>query len=396
MSLNETVSAERTHIGFFGMRNAGKSSLVNAVTNQDVSVVSAVKGTTTDPVAKAMELLPIGPVLITDTPGIDDEGELGSKRVERAKKILAGTDVAVLVCDAPAPLSAADKEMAEYLASRDIPYIIARTKADLLPGIPADKENEIYVSSVTGYGIETLKNAIGALAKNAAKEKYVVADLIPQGGTVMLVIPVDSSAPKGRLILPQQQVLRELLDFHIKAVCCQPEEVKSALASLASPPDLVITDSQAFARVSADVPESVKLTSFSILFARYKGDIALLANGAKALKSIKDGDKILISEGCTHHRQCEDIGTVKIPKMIEKYTGAKPEYAFTSGGGFPENLGEYALVVHCGACMLTEREMKRRLALAEAAGVPIVNYGVLIAQITGILDRSLAPLPETL
>ncbi len=394
MSLNETVSAERTHIGFFGMRNAGKSSLVNAVTNQDVSVVSAVKGTTTDPVAKAMELLPIGPVLITDTPGIDDEGELGSKRVERAKKILAGTDVAVLVCDAGAPLSGADKEMVQYLTSRDIPYIIARTKADLLSEIPGNKENEIYVSNVTGYGIEELKNTIGALAKNAAKEKYVVADLIPKGGTVMLVIPVDSSAPKGRLILPQQQVLRELLDFHIKAVCCQPEEIKSALASLTSPPDLVITDSQAFARVSADVPESVALTSFSILFARYKGDISLLAKGAKALKNIKDGDKILISEGCTHHRQCEDIGTVKIPKMIEKYTGAKPEYAFTSGGGFPDNLGEYALVVHCGACMLTEREMKRRLALARAAGVPIVNYGVLIAEITGILDRSLSPLPE--
>ena len=394
MSLNETVSAERVHIGFFGLRNAGKSSLVNAVTNQDLSLVSPVKGTTTDPVTKAMEILPLGPVLITDTPGIDDEGELGSMRAGRAKKALATTDVAVLVCSILEPLSGYDKDMIARFERDNTPYIIARTKSDLLSSPISLAENEIAVSSVTGEGIEELKNRIGALAKTASKEKYVVSDLLNEGDTVMLVIPIDSSAPKGRIILPQQQVLRELLDKHVKVLCVRPEEIDGALASQKTPVSLVITDSQAFSYVSEHVPDEIPLTSFSILFARYKGDIVTLANGAKALGKIKDGDKILISEGCTHHRQCEDIGTVKIPKMIEKFTGAKPEYEFTSGGGFPEDLTGYSLIVHCGGCMLTEKEMLRRVREAGAQGAPIVNYGVLIAHVNGILARCLSPFEE--
>ncbi|MBR0112327.1 MAG: [Clostridia bacterium] len=391
MSLNETVSAERIHIGFFGKRNAGKSSLVNAVTNQDVSLVSDVKGTTTDPVTKAMEILPLGPVLITDTPGIDDEGTLGAMRADRAKKVLAKTDVAILAADINMPLSDEDRELIEYFIINKVPYIIARTKSDLKTGEAALGENEIAVSSVTLEGIEALKNKIGEFAKKTQKEKYVVSDLLDEGSLVMLVIPIDSSAPKGRIILPQQQVLRELLDKHISVICCQPEEIKGTLSSLGKAPDLVITDSQAFEKVAADVPETIPLTSFSILFARYKGDIDVLAAGAKALSQIKDGDRILISEGCTHHRQCEDIGTVKIPAMIKKYTGVQPVFEFTSGGGFPDDLSPYSLIVHCGGCMLSEKEMKNRLAKAQTAGIPAVNYGVLIAYIKGILDRSLSP-----
>ena len=390
MSLNETVSAERIHSFYVGRRNAGKSSLVNAITNQEVSLVSRVKGTTTDPVTKAMEILPLGPVLITDTPGIDDEGELGSMRAQRAKKALEKTDVAILAADINAPLTVEDKELIEFFKEKNIPYIIARTKSDLYPGKAVLSDNEIAVSSVTLEGIEELKDAIGRIAKNAKNEKFVISDLLSEGGCVMLVIPIDSSAPKGRIILPQQQVLRELLDKHIGVICCQPEEIKDMLASLKKAPDLVITDSQAFERVARDVPESIPLTSFSILFARYKGSLDVLVKGAQALEGIKSGDKILISEGCTHHRQCEDIGTVKIPGMIKKRTGAEPIFEFSSGGGFPDDLSPYSLVVHCGGCMLTEKEMMNRISKAEKSSVPIVNYGVLIAYIKGILPRSIA------
>lgn len=396
MGLNETVSAERIHIGFFGMRNAGKSSLVNAVTNQPVSIVSPVRGTTTDPVTKAMELLPLGPVLITDTPGIDDEGELGEKRVETAKKALASTDIAVLAVDACAGYSAEDRRLISLFEERKIPYIVALTKLDLLPAKPEAGESEIYVSSVTLEGIEELKERIGAFAARMPGEKMIIADVIGRGACAVLVIPIDASAPKGRLILPQQQVLRELLDNGCRAVCCRPEELADTLAMLKEPPAAVITDSQAFAAVAKIVPPEVPLTSFSILFARYKGNLPQLVFGAEKLGSLGDGDKVLISEGCTHHRQCEDIGTVKIPRMIEKFCGAKPSFSFTSGKGFPDDPGEYSLIVHCGGCMLSEKEMAFRMEKAAKAGVPCVNYGVAIAHMNGILKRCLSPFESEL
>ncbi|MBE6613720.1 MAG: [FeFe] hydrogenase H-cluster maturation GTPase HydF [Ruminococcaceae bacterium] len=396
MGLNDVTSGERVHIGFFGRRNAGKSSLVNAVTGQALSVVSDVRGTTTDPVKKAMELLPVGPVMIIDTPGYDDEGTLGHLRVEKTREILAKTDVAVLVVDAALGIGETEKELLALFAERKIPVITAFNKADLLTDIPAAGKDEIFVSAVTGTGIEALKNAIGALAKNKGNTKRLVADLLAPGDFVMLVIPIDESAPKGRLILPQQQTIRDILDSHVSVVCCQDTEVAQTLAMLAKKPKLVITDSQAFGRVSKDVPEDIMLTSFSILFARYKGDLATLVRGAAALSTLRDGDKVLISEGCTHHRQCGDIGSVKIPGWIEKYTGAKPEYAFTSGGEFPADLSAYKVVVHCGGCMLNEAEMGHRIRTASAAGVPMVNYGIAIAHMHGILKRSLEPFPEML
>ena len=396
MGLNETVSAERIHIGFFGMRNAGKSSLVNAVTNQPVSIVSPVKGTTTDPVTKAMELLPLGPVLITDTPGIDDEGELGEKRVETAKKALASTDIAVLAVDALAGYSAEDRRLIALFEERKIPYTVALTKLDLLTAKPEAGENEIYVSSVTLEGINELKERIGAFAARMPGEKMIIADVIGRGACAVLVIPIDASAPKGRLILPQQQVLRELLDNGCRAVCCRPEELADTLAMLREPPAAVITDSQAFAAVAKIVPRKVPLTSFSILFARYKGNLPQLVSGAEKLASLHDGDRVLISEGCTHHRQCEDIGTVKIPRMIENFCGAKPAFSFTSGKGFPDDPGEYSLIVHCGGCMLSEKEMAFRMEKAAKAGVPCVNYGVAIAHMNGILRRCLSPFEDEL
>lgn len=396
MSLNETVSAERLHIGFFGMRNAGKSSLVNAVTGQELSVVSEIRGTTTDPVKKAMELLPLGPVVIIDTPGLDDEGELGALRVKKAREILAKTDVAVLVVDAARGLSAEDRELTALFEERRLPYIIAYNKDDLLAERPPLDGNSLYVSAVTRENVNALKDKLGAFAEGLKNEKQIVADLLSDGDVVVLVIPVDAAAPKGRLILPQQQTMREILDAHCSFVGCQPEELLRTLAALSKKPRLVITDSQAFGRVSADVPEDIMLTSFSILFARYKGELAELIKGAAALSKLKDGDRVLISEGCTHHRQCGDIGTVKMPKWIEKFTGAKPEYAFTSGGEFPEDLSGFALAVHCGGCMLNEKEMKRRVSAAKAAGVPVVNYGIAIAHMHGILERSLQPFPEML
>lgn len=396
MGLNDTVSAERVHIGFFGRRNAGKSSLVNAVTGQALSVVSDVRGTTTDPVKKAMELLPIGPVVIIDTPGFDDEGTLGLLRVEKTREILAKTDVAVLVTDASVGMGETEAELLSIIGERKIPCITVYNKCDLLATLPDVKGNEICVSAAAGTGITELKEKIGALAKTRENTKRLVADLLSPGDIVVLVIPIDESAPKGRLILPQQQTMRDILDAHCSVVCCQDTELAQTLGMLAKKPRLVITDSQAFGRVSKDVPADIMLTSFSILFARYKGDLAELVRGAAALSKLKDGDTVLISEGCTHHRQCGDIGSVKIPAWIEKFSGTKPQYAFTSGGEFPSDLSGYKLVVHCGGCMLNEAEMGHRIRVAASAGVHMVNYGIAIARMHGILARSLEPFPDML
>ncbi|MBE6828190.1 MAG: [FeFe] hydrogenase H-cluster maturation GTPase HydF [Ruminococcaceae bacterium] len=395
-NLNETASAQRIHISFFGLRNAGKSSVVNAVTSQQLSVVSEVKGTTTDPVKKAMELLPLGPVVIIDTPGIDDEGELGALRVKKAKEILAKTDVAVLVTDVTRGMTDTDRELISSFEDRNIPYIIAFNKCDLACAPETAVENSVAVSAKTGEGINDLKLRIASLGKQTEKEKYIIADLTDDGDTVILVIPIDASAPKGRIILPQQQVLRELLDFHRNIICCQPEELPSVIEGLKNKPRLTVTDSQAFPFVAKVTPSEIKLTSFSILFARYKGSLEELVRGAKALSELKDGDRVLISEGCTHHRQCEDIGTVKMPRMISEYSHADLKFDFTSGGDYPDNLSEYKINVHCGGCMLNEREMQNRIRLSLRNSVPIVNYGVAIAQMNGILKRSLEPFPEIL
>ena len=396
MSLNDMVSAERLHISFFGMRNAGKSSLVNAVTGQQLAVVSEVKGTTTDPVKKAMELLPLGPVVIIDTPGLDDEGELGRLRVQKAMQVLSSTDIAVLVVDAAIGLRELDRSLVACFRERKIPYITVYNKADLVCERQPLEKHEIYASAVTGENIYALKEKLGAFAKQLQNPKHMVADLLSEGDVVVLVTPIDESAPKGRLILPQQMAVREVLDAHAVAVTCQDTELPRTLESLAVRPKMVITDSQAFERVSADTPVDIPLTSFSILMARYKGDLPTLAAGASALSHIKDGDKVLISEGCTHHRQCNDIGTVKMPAWIERFCKAKPKFTFTSGGEFPEDLSPYSLIVHCGGCMLTETAMKHRIETAISAGVPIVNYGIAIAQMHGILKRSVQMFPDIL
>lgn len=384
MSLQSTTSGERLHIGFFGMRNAGKSSLVNAVTGQELSVVSDVKGTTTDPVKKAMELLPLGPVVIIDTPGLDDEGDLGEKRVQKAKQILGQTDIAVLVVDATVGMSEQDKQLETLFLERKTPHLIVWNKADQIAN---RQENCLYASAVTGEGIESIKEKLGQFATKMKNEKVIVSDLLQQGDVVVLVTPIDESAPKGRLILPQQMTIRDILDHHGIVVTVQPEELKETIKKIT--PAMVITDSQVFDRVGKDVPKEIPLTSFSILMARYKGELSALKNGAKALADLKDGDKVLISEGCTHHRQCNDIGTVKMPAWIEGYCKAKPEFFFTSGGTFPDDLKGYKVIVHCGGCMLNEAEMKHRMAKAEEQGVPMVNYGMAIAAMHGILDRSL-------
>lgn len=388
MSLNEAISAERVHIGFFGMRNAGKSSLVNAVTGQSLSVVSDVLGTTTDPVRKAMELLPLGPVVIIDTPGFDDKGALGEKRVEKTNEILAKTDVAILVVDSLKGLSEGDNELIEAFKKRNIPYIIAFNKCELLNEKSELNDNEIYVSAVDNINIFELKEKIGSLARTTEKKKYVVSDLVEKGDIVVLVIPIDEAAPRGRIILPQQMTIRDLLDANCVVVSCQDTDLESTLQALSKKPKLVITDSQIFGKVAKIVPEDIMLTSFSILMARYKGELEMLIRGAEKLTDIKTGDKILISEGCTHHRQCNDIGTVKIPNMIRKFTNAEPEFAFTSGGEFPQDLREFSLIVHCGGCTLNEKEMHHRMSLANEQGVPMVNYGVAIARMTNILERS--------
>ena len=391
MSLNNVVSAERLHIGFFGLRNAGKSSLVNAVTGQKLSLVSDVKGTTTDPVQKAMELLPLGPVVIIDTPGIDDEGELGAMRVERAKQTLSKIHIAVLVTDANAQITPTEKELLETFKQKNIPFILAKNKADLLKEIPESAENELYVSAVTGYNVNALKEKLAALLKEAKTDKKILADIVKAGDRVVLVVPIDESAPKGRLILPQQQTIRELLEIGATTVVVKPEELVYALGEFKTPPRLVITDSQAFGQVQKMVPEDIMLTSFSILFARYKGDLNTVVKGAFALDNLKDGDTLLISEGCTHHRQCKDIGSVKIPGWVKNHSGKELNFEFTSGGEFPDDLSKYALVIHCGGCMLNEKEMQNRLKKAEKSGIPITNYGTAIAHIHGILKRSIEP-----
>lgn len=395
MSLNSTPSAERIHIGFFGMRNAGKSSLVNAVTGQELSVVSDLKGTTTDPVKKALEILPLGPVVVIDTPGLDDEGELGEKRVKKAEETLAMSDIAVLVCDADIGLSVMDKEIIQSFKDRKLPYLIVYNKSDLLDGelTPANAD-EMYVSARTGQNINALKERLGTFAQDLKNDKKLVADLLTPGDTVVLVIPIDESAPKGRLILPQQQVMRDVLDTHCKFIACQDTELKETLEALSVKPRMVITDSQAFGKVSKDTPDDILLTSFSILFGRYKGNLETLVKGAAYLSKLKHGDRVLISEGCTHHRQCNDIGTVKMPGWIEKFSGARPVYDYSSGNGFPDDLSKYKLIVHCGGCMINEKEMQHRLRLAKEAGVPIVNYGIAIAHMHGILHRSLEVFPD--
>ncbi len=398
MGLNDTVSGERLHIGFFGMRNAGKSNLVNAVTGQYLSVVSDVKGTTTDPVKKAMELLPLGPVVIIDTPGFDDHGMLGELRVEKTREILSRVDIAVLVIDITIGMQSEDCAMYSLLQERKTPTVLVFNKADLphtLPNIP-DGAVSVTVSAAIGDGIDNLKEILGTFAKSAAAERFPVRDLLKPNDTVLLVTPIDDAAPKGRLILPQQMILRDILDIHAAAVLCQTEEVPRTLANMKQPPRMVITDSQVFGRVSKAVPDEIPLTSFSILIARYKGDLLPLVRGAAALSRLRDGDRVLISEGCTHHRQCNDIGTVKMPGWIEAFTGIKPVYTFTSGGEFPQDLTPFSLIVHCGGCMLNEKEMASRIRNAEEAGIPIVNYGIAIAHMHGILRRSLSLFPDAL
>lgn len=396
MSFNETVSAERIHIGFFGLRNAGKSSVVNAVTGQSLSLVSDVKGTTTDPVKKAMELLPLGPVVIVDTPGVDDEGELGEMRVKRAKQALNYCDVAVLVVDAGKGIQSADKDLISAFKYKKISYIIAYNKADLLENVPESKENELYISAVDGTNITELKEKIAQMAKGWENSKKIVADLIEPNNFVVLVVPIDESAPKGRLILPQQQVIREVIECGATAVVCRDTELKTTLESLGKKPKLVITDSQAFGRVSKDTPDDIPLTSFSILFVRYKGNLTAAVHGAAQLDRLSDGDTVLISEGCTHHRQCNDIGTVKMPAWVRNYTKKKIEFEFTSGKDFPEDLSKYSLVIHCGGCMLNNREMQFRTGHANDCDVPMTNYGIAIAHMHGILRRSIELFPEAL
>lgn len=395
MGLNDVASAERIHIGFFGLRNAGKSSVVNSITNQSLSVVSPVKGTTTDPVKKAMELLPLGPVVIIDTPGIDDEGELGELRVRKAKDTLSHSDIAVLVVDATCGLTTIDQQLISLFKERQIPYIIAYNKSDLMTNYPISKENEIYISAKEKYNINELKEMIARLAKQNKNHKELIADLLSPGDIVVLVIPIDSSAPKGRLILPQQQTIRAILDAGCIVVSCQDNELKQTLAALLKQPKLVITDSQVFQKVAKDVPENILLTSFSILFARYKGDIVEVVKGATQLDHLQDGDTVLISEGCTHHRQCEDIGTVKLPRWIKQYTGKDIQFVFTSGTEFPADL-PYSLIIHCGGCMLNQKEMNYRIQYASLQQVPITNYGLAIAHMNGILYRSLKPFPNLL
>ena len=408
MGLNQTPSAERLHIGFFGKRNAGKSSVMNAVTGQDLAVVSEVKGTTTDPVYKSMELLPLGPVVMMDTPGIDDEGELGNLRVKKSYQVLNKTDGAVLVLDAQVCPGPEDLALLKRIQDKKIPYVAAVNKADALgeeKNAPwrwqsvleengVRPEQILMVSAETGEGIADLKERLAAVMKEEESGRRIVGDLLKPGDLAVLVIPIDKAAPKGRLILPQQQTIRDILDADAQALVVKENGLKEALENTGKKPKLVITDSQAFGKVSKDTPEDILLTSFSILFARYKGNLAQAVRGARALETLQDGDKILISEGCTHHRQCDDIGTVKLPRWIENYTGKKPEFVFTSGTGFERDLKDYHMIVHCGGCMLNEQEMQYRLSEAKAQGVPMTNYGILIAYMKGILERSLQPFPD--
>lgn len=407
MSLQAQPSSERIHIAFFGVRNAGKSSIVNAVTGQELSLVSDVAGTTTDPVQKAMELLPLGPVVIIDTPGIDDVGTLGAQRVERTRNVLRRAEIAVLVVSAETGLQDADRELIRLFQERELPYLVVLNKIDLTgsivrasemgfdaPGPASVSEANtpfalIEASAVTGAGINELKEALGQLAPKAKKQRPLVADLVERGDFVILVTPIDASAPKGRMILPQQMMIRGLLDAGTIPVVCREFEYADTLAQLGKRPRLVITDSQVFEKIDRETPEEIPLTSFSIMMARFKGTLAGAVSGARFLKELQDGDTVLISEGCTHHRQCEDIGTVKMPNWIRNYTGKNVEFRFTSGGTFPTDFSDIKMIVHCGGCMLNEKEMQSRTAEAQAAGVPMTNYGIAIAQMHGILDRSI-------
>jgi len=393
MSLNDTPSGERVHIGFFGKRNAGKSSLVNAVTGQELSVVSDVKGTTTDPVTKAMELLPLGPVVIIDTPGFDDEGKLGEMRVRRTKQILNRTDIAVLVVDSSEGLGTADRQLLEIFTEKSIPYIIAYNKSDIASSVISN-ENGIAVCAVDGTNIRELKEKIAALAKDDSQPKHIIADLLSPEDVVVLVTPIDASAPKGRMILPQVQTLRDVLDADAMALFTKETQLEKTLASLAGKPKMVVTDSQAFAAVSRIVPEDVPLTSFSILMARYKDFLETSVKGAAAISRLCDGDTVLISEGCTHHRQCGDIGSVKLPALLKKTTGKELNIALSSGREFPEDLSGISLVIHCGGCMLGEREMVFRRKNAEDQNVPFTNYGIALAMMNGILKRSISIFPD--
>ena len=407
--MNETPSGERVHIGFFGRRNAGKSSVVNAVTGQDLAVVSEVRGTTTDPVKKAMEILPLGPVVIIDTPGFDDEGSLGELRVQRTKKILEQTDIAVLVVDTTEGFRKVDAELTDLFRERGIPFLIALNKSDipedseefsvdeeaqgLLQKIAKDCSGMIHVSALSGDGIDELKNRLAVL-KPEGNEEHLIADRIKAGDLIVLVVPIDKAAPKGRLILPQQQTIRDILDAGATAIVVQDTELADTLAKLSTKPALVITDSQVFGKVDKVVPDDVPLTSFSILMARYKGLLEDAVSGVAAIAKLKDGDKVLIAEGCTHHRQCGDIGTVKIPKWLTEFTGKELVFETSSGTGYPDDLTPYALAVHCGGCMLNEKEVKHRASKTTAQGVPITNYGTMIAHVHGILKRSLEIFPE--
>ncbi len=396
MGLNDTPSGERLRISFFGKRNAGKSSLVNAVTNQELAVVSDTKGTTTDPVSKAMELLPLGPVLITDTPGYDDSGALGELRVKKTKQILNKTDIAVLVTDATMETDDSEKELISLFKEKDIPFVVVRNKSDLIDEASVsgadDSSRIVFTSATEKKNIEELKNVIGSLRPDDENKVRLVGDIISPKQLIVLVIPIDESAPKGRLILPQQQTIRDILESGAYAVTTRETELAALLEKMNPKPDLVITDSQAFEKVSKDVPEDIKLTSFSILMARYKGFLDTAVKGARAIDELRDGDKVLISEGCTHHRQCGDIGTVKLPNWLRKRTGKDIVIETSSGTEFPENLEEYALIIHCGGCMLSQREMTYRMKCAIDAGVPFTNYGTAIAFMKGILERSLRPI----
>lgn len=403
MSLNNVPSSERTHIGIFGKRNAGKSSVINAITGQSLAIVSNVKGTTTDPVLKSMELLPLGPVVLIDTPGLDDEGDLGHLRIQKAYQILNKTDIALLVIDGTAGMTAEDCQILDRIRAKNIPYLIVFNKADLAPDADtsdaapsnadtsdtADAANVIWVSAVTGLHIQELKERLATLLPDEDSGKTILGDLIRPSDFIVLVVPIDKAAPKGRLILPQQQTIRDILDHNAISIVVKETDLKHTLETLGKKPALVITDSQVFDKAAADTPSDIPLTSFSILFARYKGNLKTLVDGARMLRHLENGDKILISEGCTHHRQCDDIGTVKLPRLIRNYTGKELEFEFTSGTEFPFSLEKYRLIVHCGGCMLNEREMKYRIRCAEDAGIPITNYGTAIACMKGILERSI-------
>lgn len=398
MGMNDTPKGERLHIALFGRRNAGKSSIINAITGQDLAIVSDIKGTTTDPVYKAMELLPLGPVMIVDTPGLDDEGALGQERIKKAKTVLNKTDIALIIADGLTACEdmSFEKEILSLVEKKKIPHLVVLNKQDTFTEKEAEISalGDICVSAATGYHIHELKETISQIVPVDDEKLQIVGDLLNPGDFAVLVVPIDKAAPKGRLILPQQQTIRDILEADATAIVVKEYELKNTLANLSKKPKLVITDSQVFAKVSADTPDDILLTSFSILFARYKGDLKTLISGVRAVEGLKDGDRILMAEGCTHHRQCDDIGTVKIPRWLLAHTGKKLIFETSSGGGFPEDLSGYSLIVHCGGCTLGKKEMAFRLAQAKDQNIPIVNYGILIAYMQGILERSVEPFPE--